>query len=460
MDKKVWIIASLGILLLFVNCNETENRKTTKTKTIETKKKENRKLNFLGHWLDEGLKGKLVKEFVREYEFLHQDVDVNFKFNKELFDNRKGAIQDSFMLRQLRMPVPEWDIIYLSSFQTYEKYLNDPGWAKKYLVDFSQIPEFCKNVRPELLTDSFKNSYGGICPGIFLTKVNWVLWVNTDVAKKANINVKQFDMTFDDFLGYLKAVKDYNLSHNENIYPFLDASDWKTAAGLAYLLFTSKLNNVEELKNGQFSKAKLAALEETLIQLERMSIIKPFPPENENLQWSKINKEILKDKCLFFYNASWMYNIWQMENEVKLKKAIMPVDPPVIGKQIIGFGNYLCDWSVLKNSPNVEQAIQFIVEMTKPYLSMKWTSYTKSLSGLKSTILNSSYGLDQFDTYNQRCEQRFGNKLFEVPYNSYLIFGNQAPAIELHFLEVMQGKMLANDAIVQIRKELKNKGLL
>jgi len=127
MDRKVWIIASLGILLLFVNCNETENRKTTKTKTVETKKKENRKLNFLGHWLDEGLKGKLVKEFVREYEFLHQDVDVNFKFNKELFDNRKGAIQDSFMLRQLRMPVPEWDIIYLSSFQTYEKYLNDPG---------------------------------------------------------------------------------------------------------------------------------------------------------------------------------------------------------------------------------------------------------------------------------------------------------------------------------------------
>ena len=126
-------------------------------------------INFIGHWKGEGKKEDLLLEFINEFEFTNQDLKVNMKFPEDIyFDRRKYNIEIDFNAKIVLSDKPEWDIIRLNNeyFKVADS-LKDPDWAKKYLVDFSQIPEFKKNTRPELLSDTVKAKYGGIIPGPF-----------------------------------------------------------------------------------------------------------------------------------------------------------------------------------------------------------------------------------------------------------------------------------------------------
>ena len=272
------IITFIFLFIIFYSCGYDKSKTLLESykplqKVVPTH------LNLLGHWLGEGKKEQLLNEIITEFEFANQDILVNMKYPEQIyFDRRKENIETVFNSKIALSDKPEWDIIRLNN--EYEKVadsLKDHDWAKKYLVDFSQIPEFRKSTRPELLNDTIKARYGGIIPGPFIDGYNWVLWCNTEVAKKVGIDVKQFDMTFDDFSNYLKAVYDYNKSHNDSIMGIYEAWNWETTKTLAQELFFSEIGNYNEILNFKYSEKKINTWDKVLHDLEKLSVYKPLP---------------------------------------------------------------------------------------------------------------------------------------------------------------------------------------
>ena len=137
------IILFAGMILWLSSC-----QKNTTTINIEgykaLEKVNPSQLNFLGHWFDEGKKEQMLNELINEFEFTNQDVKINMKYPEQIyFDRRKQNIEVSFNAKMVLADKPEWDIIRLNDeYYKVADSLRDPDWTKKYLVDFSEIPEF------------------------------------------------------------------------------------------------------------------------------------------------------------------------------------------------------------------------------------------------------------------------------------------------------------------------------
>jgi ABC-type glycerol-3-phosphate transport system substrate-binding protein len=103
----------------------------------------------------------------------------------------------------------------------------------------------------------------------------------------------------------------------------------------------------------------------------------------------------LEGKCLFYSNASWMYNLWFKLDSSKYKNMI-PTEYPVFKQSPICFGGYFVIWAVLKKSPNRERAIRFLLSVNTPDVAEKWVRYNKSPTGIKGNLTTYNFGLDKF----------------------------------------------------------------
>ena len=454
-NKFLILLNVLLVLFFYISCKETTNKTTANGKPIE--KISTTQLNFIGHWVDEGKKEKLILELMNEFEFTHQEINLNMKWAEKFYiDPKVDNSEGKFNAKNLKSEKPEWDIIRLNNAMwSIDNILKqtEPDWAKKYLVDFSQIEEFKKNTKPELLTDELKAQYGGICPGPFIDGYNWYLWVNTEVAKKVGIQVKQFDMTNIDFANYLKAVYEYNKKNHDSIIGVFEANSWKTSHAIAEMLFFSELGNYDLIKDHTYSEIKIKAWEKVLKELEIYSTFKPYPTNWEKLIWINCMSYPLDNKCLFYSNATWMYNIWLKTDSSKLK-FIMPVELPVFKPSPVTFGGYNCTWAVPKNAPHKDEAIKFLLFLNRPEVAEKWIRYTKSPSGIKGNLTSISFGLDKFENFQYYIEKKFGNRKVET--NSYC-FGKENEMVLNHIEDVFSGKMDAQTAMNDIRRSIKYK---
>ncbi len=416
-------------------------------------------LNFIGHWLDEGKKEQMLKELINEFEFVNQDVKINMVWAEKLYANRsKENVEGKFNAAVITSEKPEWDIIRINNaIYEIDKVLKEkyPDWVKKYLVDFSEIDEFRKNTRPELLTEEAKAEYGGICPGPYIDGYNWPLWCNTEVAKKVGIEVKQFEMTNDDFIGYLKAVFDYNKSHGDSIIALFEAGDWKTTATIAQMLFFSEIGNYEEIKDTRFSEKKLIAWDKVLHELERFSAYKPLPSNWEKIVWGNTMSYPINGKCLFYTNGTWMYNIWLKTDSSKLRN-MMPTELPVFKPSPIYFGGYSSTWAVPKNAPHKDLAIKFLLFMNRPDVAEKWARYTKSPCGIKGNLTNVNFGLDRFEDFQYTIEKKYGQHKTSLNVFAY-IFGKENENMINNSEKVFSGEIKADEAIQDIKKQLNKK---
>jgi hypothetical protein len=411
-------------------------------------------INFIGHWKGEGKKEKLLLEFINEFEFVNQDLKVNMKFPEEIyFDRRKFNIEIEFNAKIAKSQNPQWDIIRLNNeyFKVADS-LKDPDWAKKYLVDFSQIPEFKKSTRPELLSDTVKAKYGGIIPGPFIDGYNWTMWCNVEVAKKIGIEVKQFDMTNEDFYNYIKAVYEYNKSHNDTIMALYEAWNWQTSKTLAQEYFFSELNDYDALLNFRYSEKKINAWFKVLREMERLSVYKPLP-NWKYISWTETVNYPLNGKCLFYANGSWMYNIWLKNDSVKLKN-MMPTEMPVFKPTKVCFGGYFATWAVLKKAPHRENAVRLLLALNNPDVAEKWARYTKSPTGIKGNLTTYNFGFDKLENYQYMIEQKYGHNKVDVYNDSRFCLGTGNEAILDYSVEVLSGIYTAEQAIQKIKKNL------
>jgi ABC-type glycerol-3-phosphate transport system substrate-binding protein len=94
---------------------------------------------------------------------------------------------------------------------------------------------------------------------------------------------------------------------------------------------------------------------------------------------------MIEDKCLFYLNGSWMYNIWEGKDAEKVMNCV-PNEFPVFRECDAYPGGYMVMWGVLKNSPNRDEAVKFLLELNIPDIAEMWVQYTKCPTGIKGKL--------------------------------------------------------------------------
>ena len=454
---RVILIISVFILLN-TSCNNYRYNESDKSnKTIVVNNKSQTEIKFVGTWYKQGEREKLITNFVRKYNFLNQDINVVITFPEEIpgyLENIAKTLQT-----QIQLPQSDWDILLLNNNYTIE-IEGEPNWPKKYLVDFSAFDEFKNNTIPNLVSDSVKNLWSGIIPGPFVEGFNYAMWCNTNVAKKMGIEIKQIGMTFDDFLMYIKAAYEYNSKNpNDYIIPIFEAGgDWKTLMKFFEQLYASELNDKVEYFKNNTSEKKITAWYNTLIALEKLAHYKPLSPEWTSMKWSENINLMLEDKFLFHANGSWMYNHWQNSDQNDKLKDVMPTEFPVFNTGGSYPAGYQIVWGIPKNAKNKEEAIKFLLALNSSEFAEQFVRYTKCPTGIKGSLSTVSLGLDQFEDFNYKISEKYGNNTF-VSVGNQTIFGLSGKNNKNYAYEVMTGEISAEKAILAIRKDLKKSGI-
>lgn len=449
------IVFALLMVLIVSSCQENEVADLNPKKQIQeqTNVKE---LKFIGQWLTEGKRGDLVKDFTRQYEFRNQHLRVVLKFPEEIMDNYSDRTSNvKFVSDLVDQPKPDWDIIRINNqINAIGIYRNDKDWAKKHLVDFSQIPEFRQTTKAKLLTDEVKAQWGGIIPGPMLEGNYWALWFNKNVEQKLGITIKRKGMTVDDFLSYMRSVNQYNQNHPDDyIVPMHEAGDWRTSFALVFQIFASALNNNDQLFSKEFTDEKLQAWHKTLKVLEELSAMNALAKNWSSVSWSESTSDVIDEKCLFYSNGSWMYNIWEQANPDGVNN-IVPCEYPVFNPISMYPSSYFAVWGVLKNSPNRDEAVDFLLAMNSADMANMWVQYTKCPTGIKSSLSDALFGSDPFEDFSTYIQKHYGDNIYNFGDDLCVYVLGNNNMNQNHYRDVLEGRMIADEAMLLIRSRL------
>jgi hypothetical protein len=408
-------------------------------------------VKMVGHWFNEGDRQKLLLEANNDFEFLNQDIDVQMSFPEELYSYSDQAEID-FIMDQMQKPVADWDIIRLKEYYNpIAAKLNDQEWGKKYLVDFKDVPGFLESHGDFINDKATLSKTGGIIVGPYFEGQLWAVYVNTEVAKKMNIQVKQYGMTFDDFISYLEAANRYNRS-NPYIAPIFEDQSWITSEVIFKQLFYSQLDSYQKALDTKVTEEKIQALRKCYQALDRMAALDPIIHSRKSIQWSRDNDYPLKDSSLFMINGTWMYNIWKQKGPEKMAKMI-PCELPVFQKSDSYIGGYASNWAVLKNGPHAKEAVRLMMYWCTPRMAEKWVRYTKSPSGIKGSLGTTTFGTDPYENFVYSIEQKYGEKQMPQSDNKYLIGENNFTGLRV--IEVLERKLSGDQAFIELVKTLR-----
>ncbi|MDA3818603.1 MAG: extracellular solute-binding protein [Prolixibacteraceae bacterium] len=414
-------------------------------------------INFVGHWLNEGAREDFVRNIAQVYEFENQNIKVNLKFPEDIYyDQNDRQSNEKYTARVIEENLNKWDILRINGeYQEVTELLNDPDWAKKHLVDFSQIEEFREGTIPELLTEEAKAMWNGVIPGPYVEGQYWTVWANKEVAGKIGIEVKQFGMTFNDFARYLKAVHKYNQNNPDDyIIPIYESYVWETTMSIAINLYSSLLDDREEFLSETITEKRLQAWGKTLEAMEGIAKYEPINPKWKETEWSGTHNMMLDGECLFYVNGSWMYNIWEGIDSEKVMNC-MPCEYPSFKPHVTYPAAYQITWGVPKDAPHKEEAVKFLLAMNKPTISEMWSRYTKCPTGIKGNLSNAALGGDQFEEFARYVQDDFGTNTYRYYETSAWVLNDQHTGTPIYFREVIEGKMTAEEAMAGIRNSIR-----
>lgn len=456
--EKIILCISVVLSLLLMQCGTGTNEQNINVKVAHSiKESEVTQVNFIGQWLNEGVREDLVRNVARSYEFEHQDVRINLKFPEEVYYKREDMFSNQrFVAEEVQKEVGYWDILRINGeMEVIAEFAKDPEWAAKYLVDFSEMDEYKKHTLPALLTDSVKVRWNGILPGPFVEGSYWAFWCNQKVAQKVGIEVKQYGMTFNDFEQYIAAVYNYNQKNpNDKIGAIFESGEWKTVHAFAIQLFSTVLNDESEFFSNKTTEKKLKAWHETLRLLERLAKYKPIAQNWKEISWSKTLEDMLDEKYLFYSNGSWMYNIWSQKDAEKVKNCF-PVEYPCVNKATTTQSTYIIMWAVPKNAPHKEEAIKFLLSLNKPSFSEMWVRYTKCPTGVTGNLTDVKFGSDKVENFSSYIQETYGTHAFLQEDNYSRALGLNNIKVPGYVHEVLMGELTADEAMRKIRNQLR-----
>lgn len=91
-----------------------------------------RTLHWMGHWKGRGLREQLVLEVRDEFQFLHQDADIQLTFAADLMKQKSKHGVGLLIAEMIRSGRIDWDVVYMDPtiYHTVAELLDDPDWGK------------------------------------------------------------------------------------------------------------------------------------------------------------------------------------------------------------------------------------------------------------------------------------------------------------------------------------------
>jgi len=459
IKTKLIIICSL--LLLLTGCIPNESPVIEKRINIEdTKHQQEHEVNWIGHWLGEHDRETLVREVKSDFEMMNPDIKLNLHYPQQIMGYRSPEEAGKFIADMIKTGNIEWDVVWLNPFiyQYAAEQLDDSNWGKKYLVNFEDVEGFRQTQKSFIIDDPvYRAQSGGISVGPYIEGYYMSIFYNKDVAEKMGIEIKQYGMTFEDLLGYVKAVEEYNHNHNTDIAAFYESESWGTMNVLFQNLFKSELEDFIKVKEEAGSDEKNMALLKTFQAFEQLSEYDPLIDSYEDNIFSQTKHLILDDECLFFVNGIWMYSHWMGIDEEKTKK-IVPAELPVFNEVDYYLGSFIPTWAVMKDAPNKEEAIKLLMFWSRPQVAEKWIRYAKAPTGIIGHVSTLDIADDQFGQFQAKITDKYSGKIHYSANTGY-IFGKENQLLQKDIneklIQLLTGEITAQQAYDEIMAEVK-----
>lgn len=417
-----------------------------------------RQVNWIGWW--QGVHGReqLVWQVADEFAFENPDVKVNLKFTAEIgLENEQETAK--LIVDMIRSGEIRWDIVWLNT-RTYllvADELNDPEWGPKHLVNFLEVDGFSETQKDFIIEDlGYRQGTGGILVGPYIEGFHIMAWYNQDLAAMMGLDIRQHGMTFHDFLGYVKRISEYNTQHNPDIAAICDSNlDWVMTEYLFRSLFKSEFIDLTKAEEEVFTEQKREALQKTLQAFEQLGQYRPLIKGHNEYAWFETRHFPLEDKCVFYFNGSWMYSHWMSIDETKTSKMI-PAELPVFQEAEHYIGGFIPTFAVMKNSPHREDAIKLLMYWSQPKIAEKWVEYTKTPTGLKGNLSTADLADDRVEQFQAEIGKKYGGNIHLWSDSMGYVFG---PHVALRtfilnpLIHLLDGEMTAQEAYEALLKE-------
>jgi ABC-type glycerol-3-phosphate transport system substrate-binding protein len=458
----LFLLTAIAATILLAGCGEPETETFEKKVTSYDVNKQEMKLNWIGHWLDNHDRETLVKEVAKEYTTLNPNVDLHLKFPQNIRGFRSKRDMAKMYTQMIRTGNYEWDIIWLDdqSYQYVADELQDPKWGSKYLVDFGQVPDFRKTQKNFIFENPiWADQTGGIIVGPMLEGYYHAIFYNKDVADKVGVKIKSTGMSFGDLLGYVKAVHDHNKRTGDDIAALYESSDWTCQEILFQRLLKSEIGDFKKTLEHKGSTEKNTAFLKTLRAFEELGKYKPLYKKHKQSLWYQTRHIPLDDKTLFYVNGIWMYSQWMSIDEQKANK-MLPAELPVFKTVDFYQGGYIPVWAVWKDAPNKQEAVEFLKFWSRPQIAEKWTRYTMAPTGIQGHLTTGTEGEHAFAVWQKKITERYAGNVYYVPSTIY-IFGNKGrnalllDDLKTEILDLLDGKTTAQQAYEKIMAKVK-----
>ncbi len=457
---RLFILAVAAVFLS--GCDNGEMETFKKKEPSNRVDKQKIKLNWIGHWLDNHDRETLVREVAKEFMIKHPEIELNLKFPQNIRGYRSKRDMAKLYAKMIKTGRYEWDIIWLDdqSYQYVADELQDPDWGLKYLVDFGQVPGF-RETQKEFIFDNpiWAAQTGGIIVGPMLEGYYHAIFYNKDIADKIGIKIKDMGMTFDDLLGYVKAVDGYNKKTNSDIAAFYESSDWTCQEILFQRLLKSEIGDFNKTLEPTGSASKNAAFKKTLKSFEELGKYKPLYKKHKQSLWYATRQVPLNDEVLFYVNGIWMYSQWMSIDEEQAEK-MLPAELPVFREVAFYQGGYIPVWAVWKDAPHKKEAVKFMKFWSRPQVAEKWVKYTMAPTGVQGHLTTGTEGEHPFAVWQAKITQKYGGNIYYIPNTAY-IFGEKGDnallldLVKAQILKLLDGETTSREAYDRIMANVK-----
>ena len=441
----------IPLFLIISICSCSNADKSTKETNKVEQIKYSSHLNWLGHYnADEKSRHRLIKEVEREFKLRNQEIELKLTFPKELYTNENQA--DS-IASFIKTGTYKFDIIEMDPawYQAIGQKLKNPDWGRKYLVDFSAFDWF-KESHKEIIyyNKQIKESTGNIMPSPYIEGIYFSLWMNTKVLSQIGGTLKQFGMNTNDIHDLLNKIKLYNEKTGSRIQLFDLERGYSSIYDLSKMLFMSAYFGETDKEGDRAAGLKaLKRVAEEFEYLHQQTQIK-VPP----IRWQFYGK-CFKDTALMCIFPSWVFNLWQSADSIEALKMV-PCELPIFehdSKYYPGFFQGV--FGVMKNSPNVDNAIKLMKYMCSESVAKRWSIYTKTPTGIKTKINSSDFDQNDYDKFYNYINKKYPKTLMDFDPLG-VAFGSKYNSKYSDYLnslyKVLEGEMSAKEYMSLFQK--------
>lgn len=406
--KTLFALSTISLLMILSACQIEKNKLETQKisdKNIsikETTPKDT--INWICIWSNRKSKRQFIEDVCQEYMFLNQDQHINLRFDKEVDPtyNRLPAMAESLAVQINEGRCNEDIVIHGWSYYIYDRVSNNPNWVADNLVDFENIPGYKESLAEgiygnELYTLNTKGQY----IGPFIEGQLSCLFYNKELADKIGLEIPQFNLTIDEFLEYMQAVKRYNEQTGSSInFIIIERMEFFN------FLFSTALNyNPADKANYTLSQKKEALLT-ALNLLQKIG--------SANITHSNVAADFLHyDNYLFADGETWTYNKYVAQDSLKSRR-IVPIEFPSINKPFVYSGGYEMHFGVLKNSPQKENAINLLMYLASTDNAENWVQTTKNPTGMKRHFKADGVSSDYFDIFITHIQEKYKGNIGNI----------------------------------------------